>query len=122
MIRLEAPDMLESMAAQYVWPHDRPAHGNVVMGWGIHAFKEADAAVKEYRDYSMYTIAFGSVKLWGEVVEHEHGYRATYGKVRSIDFLVDVGGRPLFGPKAKQPKMSKELKEHRDLLRKAYGV
>lgn len=30
----------------------------------------------------------GSVYLWGDVVEHEKGYRAQYAKIRSLDFAV----------------------------------
>lgn len=29
--------------------------------------------------------AIGTVKMWGDVVEHEHGYRAEYAKINSID-------------------------------------
>jgi hypothetical protein len=30
-------------------------------------------------------IAWGTIKCWGEVVEHEHGWRAQYAKLTSID-------------------------------------
>lgn len=30
-------------------------------------------------------IACGTIKCWGEIVEHEHGYRAEYAKINSID-------------------------------------
>jgi hypothetical protein len=29
----------------------------------------------------------GTVFLWGDVVEHERGYRAEFARVRSIDWL-----------------------------------
>lgn len=38
----------------------------------------------------------GTVLLWGDIVEHERGYRAEFAKVRSIDWLypdVDMMGR-----------------------------
>lgn len=30
-------------------------------------------------------IAWGTIKCWGEVIEHEHGYRAQYAKLASLD-------------------------------------
>lgn len=35
----------------------------------------------------MGTVAFGSIELWGEIVEHDIGYRAQYAKIRSIEFV-----------------------------------
>ena len=28
---------------------------------------------------------FGKVKIWGEIVEHEEGYRSEFGKIASLD-------------------------------------
>ena len=28
---------------------------------------------------------FGKVKIWGEIVEHETGYRSQFGKIMSLD-------------------------------------
>lgn len=33
-------------------------------------------------------VAIGTIKCWGEVVEHEKGYRAQYAKLQSIDQVV----------------------------------
>jgi hypothetical protein len=53
--------------------------------FGYHAFKERDRAEREA---SMYThwwpCVIGSVAMWGEVIEHEHGWRSEYAAVRSI--------------------------------------
>lgn len=38
------------------------------------------------------TFAVGTVKMWGDVVEHQHGYRAQFAKVNSID-KVFIGPR-----------------------------
>ncbi len=38
--------------------------------------------------YRLYGIALGTVKLWGEVVEHERGYRAQYAKIASLDEVI----------------------------------
>ena len=29
---------------------------------------------------------FGKVKIWGEIVEHEAGYRSEFGKIVSLDY------------------------------------
>ena len=31
-------------------------------------------------------LLFGRVKIWGEVVEHEAGYRSQFGKIASLDY------------------------------------
>lgn len=33
------------------------------------------------------TMAVGTVRLWGEVIEHERGYRAEFAKVHSLDHV-----------------------------------
>ena len=40
------------------------------------------------RTYTIYGFAIGTVKCWGEVVEHEKGYRAQYAKLHTIDSVV----------------------------------
>lgn len=34
------------------------------------------------------TLVCGRVKMWGEVIEHEEGYRAEYAKVIALDAIV----------------------------------
>jgi hypothetical protein len=29
---------------------------------------------------------FGKVKIWGEIVEHQEGYRSEFGKIASLDY------------------------------------
>jgi len=31
-------------------------------------------------------LLFGKVKIWGEVVEHEWGYRSQFAKIVSLDY------------------------------------
>jgi len=31
-------------------------------------------------------LLFGRVKIWGEVVEHEAGYRSEFAKILSLDY------------------------------------
>lgn len=52
-------------------------------GNGVHGFKSLDEACQQYLPASNYV--FGTVKLWGEVIEHEVGYRAEWGIINSLD-------------------------------------
>ena len=31
-------------------------------------------------------LLFGKVKIWGEIVEHQDGYRSEFGKIVSLDY------------------------------------
>jgi hypothetical protein len=44
-----------------------------------------DAFFAPYKFFQLHAIAIGTIKMWGEVVEHDKGYRAQYAKLRSID-------------------------------------
>lgn len=75
--------------------------GNVSEGVGVHAFKSTDQLIEygsEVLKYiglqSNYPFAFdpreayllaGKVAMWGEIMEHERGYRAEYAKITSLD-------------------------------------
>jgi hypothetical protein len=53
---------------------------------GVHAWKKKDDAVG-YSAGSFFwghSVVVGEVELWGEVVEHEDGYRAEYTQIKSI--------------------------------------
>lgn len=73
MDRIWAP--LEAMTGE---PSD---HGDE----GIWAFKEKNRAI--YKMLQGANTVYGSVKLWGKIIEHELGYRAEYAKIVSIDDL-----------------------------------
>jgi hypothetical protein len=53
---------------------------------GYHAFKDKEQAESEasihFAHWSPSVV--GSVAMWGEVIEHEHGWRSEYAAVRSI--------------------------------------
>lgn len=38
-----------------------------------------------YETIDVFGIAYGTIEMWGEVVEHEFGYRSEFAKVNSID-------------------------------------
>lgn len=41
-----------------------------------------------FRAFVVRGIACGTIKCWGEVIEHEHGYRAQYAKLTSIQQVI----------------------------------
>jgi hypothetical protein len=75
------------MHVEYVWMPgeiekiNRPLGGAV----GFYSFKTLEQAIEAYDCYRVASdVIFGSVKMWGEVVEHERGYRAQYARVDRI--------------------------------------
>ncbi len=80
-------DRLHSVFVRdYVWPPDEPASGDV-RTHGIYSFRDVICAREEY-GYSPLgsgPLLFGKVKIWGEIVEHEAGYRSQFGKIVSLD-------------------------------------
>jgi len=85
---LSGGDLLHSIAMRdYVWYPDRPASGDV-RTHGIYSFHNVIRSRDDY-GYDPGTIEpflFGRVKIWGEVVEHEAGYRSEFGKIVSLDY------------------------------------
>jgi hypothetical protein len=79
--------LLRSMAVDTVWAPNEVMEGipHIENGQGVHAFKTESLALTEYA--GLPDIAVGTVLLWGDVIEHELGYRAQFGKVNSINFL-----------------------------------
>ena len=69
----------------YVWLPDEPASGDVKTH-GIYSFRDVIRSKQDY-DYNAYgVLLFGKIKIWGEVVEHEEGYRSEFGKIISLDY------------------------------------
>jgi hypothetical protein len=83
-------DRLHSVAMRdYVWYPDRPACGDVQIH-GIYSFRDVIRSRHEY-GYDPCAdgpLLFGKVKIWGEIVEHEEGYRSEFGKIVSLDYLL----------------------------------
>lgn len=94
---------------EHVWRPGEPMTGDVRGEYGVHAFK-AGAYLEQYiRSYRLHlaviraeremmaqcgyggapmppsVFAIGTVALWGEVIEHERGYRAEFAKIIAID-------------------------------------
>src|SRR6185312_14878243 len=100
--------LLASVYQPDVWHPGKPLEGRELGDWdsrGIHAWK--DAASKHYHEYirnylnsskadsfwwpvdrsRQPAMVTGTVFLWGDVVEHERGFRAEFARVRSLDWL-----------------------------------
>ena len=60
---------------------------------GYHAFKEKEQAKREaFFQACSSPCIIGSVAMWGEVIEHQHGWRSEYAAVRSITEVAgDIG-------------------------------
>lgn len=77
---------LTSMAVESVWAPKEAMEGDVSHS-GVHAWKKSSSAI-EYGMTYLGVIVIGTVKLWGEVIEHDRGYRAQFGKIASLDFML----------------------------------
>jgi len=81
-------DHLHSVAMRdYVWYSDKPACGDV-RTHGIYSFRRVIRCKHEY-GYDPCAdgpLLFGKIKIWGEIVEHEEGYRSEFGKIVSLDY------------------------------------
>jgi hypothetical protein len=89
--RISDQGLLSSVFMSNVWPAGEPLKaccaGTPRLQHGIHAFAERYAA-EEYlridtRGYQSKRVV-GEVALWGNVVVHEAGYRASYAYPRRI--------------------------------------
>lgn len=96
---------------EYIWEPDSPMIGDVRDEYGVHAFKEItyvieyaheithwdwmwslDAAGLEFEEAAPApTIVIGTVSLWGEIVEHDKGYRAEFARIKTLDSVVGGG-------------------------------
>jgi hypothetical protein len=86
---------LKSLASSYIWPVLEPARGNIHECFdkndksskklGLYARRNFTRALEERVIVAMHArptglpAIFGSVALWGDIVEHERGLRASYG-------------------------------------------
>jgi len=71
----------------YVWHPDEPASGDV-RTHGIYSFRDVVRSQEQYGSHASMEgpLLFGKVKIWGEVVEHETGYRPEFAKIVSLDY------------------------------------
>ncbi len=70
----------------YIWHPDEPAWGDV-QTHGIYSFWDVIRSKQEYGyPGSIGPLLLGKVKIWGEIVEHEAGFRSEFGKIVSLDY------------------------------------
>ena len=107
-------DFLTSLHTEEVWAPDHAmtgkpeGHGNSNLP-GIYAWKESRTALKHMLDTPTAGIMIcGSVEMWGDIIEHEAGYRASFAKPLSLDWTHGL-----------KPKEGQTLLEH---LRQKYGI
>jgi hypothetical protein len=56
---------------------------------GYHAFRDEEQAERELSIYPcIWPAIIGSVTMWGEVIEHKHGWRSEHAAVRSITKII----------------------------------
>ena len=77
-----------SSAKQYGSEHlgHRPLGDNL----GYHAFRDKEQAEQDASWHGWYPAVVGSVAMWGEVIEHKHGWRSEYAAVRSLTEITGV--------------------------------
>jgi len=82
---------------------------------GFHAFKAKHQLMAEYgvKFFTHNFLVYGTVNLWGKVIEHDYGYRAEYAAIRSLDLI--LRGEYVIGD---IPMREAELNR----LRELYGV
>lgn len=51
-------------------------------GMGIHAFKDRKTAEENNCGHVL-----GTVEMWGDIVEHEKGYRSEWAKIKSLEYV-----------------------------------
>jgi hypothetical protein len=74
--------------SHFVWHPGKPVEGDPnKIGEGVHGFKSRHRACSYISGYEHdgTIVVSGTVDLWGDVYEHEWGYRASKAAVASID-------------------------------------
>lgn len=79
---------LKSTAMETSWLPKEPMKADrLAEGYGIHCWRDKDDAIKYARDHVGGSV-LGQIEIWGEVIEHEAGYRAEYANIIAIDSCV----------------------------------
>ena len=81
--------LLNSVIVPYTWrPGVFERSGSKQRGFknpGYHAFRDKEQAEREALMYAhWWPSVIGSVAMWGEVIEHQRGWRSEYAAVQSI--------------------------------------
>lgn len=81
--------LLKSASTEYIWTPGEPARGDIKEA-GVFSWRNKDIALTECHDWLMPEpfFVFGSIYHWGEVVEHERGYRSERAEIKSLDTII----------------------------------
>ncbi len=72
--------------SEFVWDPEKPAAADV-RTHGIYSFRKVVRSRDEYGyDIPIGHLLFGRIRIWGEIVEHERGYRSQFAKIISLDY------------------------------------
>lgn len=95
--KLDKSGYLHSISSRYTWYPDEIAEGDVNRA-GIYAFKSIHGARILGASYASCSdqIVMGRVALWGDVIEHQRGYRAQYAKPLSLGWVEEKYKRQWF--------------------------
>lgn len=80
---------LRSCFVESIWAPGEPMTGTPNSHFGIHAWK----TLAKTLDYGLHDVAgggpfvIGQIELWGDIIEHEHGYRAEFAAIKSLDMV-----------------------------------
>lgn len=84
---LRDDELFDISKTKHRFPHREDMNPSNLSVWDTIKLKDYMRNVVTYLG-----LAYGTVKLWGETVEHEKGYRASFAKLVSIDGFIGVEG------------------------------
>lgn len=82
---------LRSAYMPHIWHPDKPMTGSLKEGYGVFSWKDERLATLECTKWTSPEdprLVIGSIAHWGEVAEHEKGYRSERAEIKSIIALV----------------------------------
>lgn len=78
---------LQSASVRTIWAPGEPMEGDVKQHGCYSYKKKADALKHMLSEMGTWPCVVGSVQIWGEIVEHELGYRSQFAKIVSLDYI-----------------------------------
>lgn len=86
--------LLKSAFHETIWAPSEPMQG-AISTYGVHAWKTLSSTL-QYGLSKERPVFVGQVELWGEIIEHEHGYRAEYAAIKTLDGCLGGNEETLF--------------------------
>lgn len=84
--RIHNDTLMSVVADGKEWSATEPMAGDAAAGYGVHAYKGPHGPVLDsyVTAGSSELWVIGEVALWGDIIEHEDGYRAEFARVHSL--------------------------------------